>query len=272
MSDGANEAVVETAFPSLEHRKKDGLEDAGLLIDYETLRANAPDLGRQYRGNSPFPHIVLDDFLPTETLNRLLAEYPYDQDLPIWNDATHRHKETGEFIQKDKRNIRDLLRMPPSYRQLIWELNSSYFLEFLSKMTGIKNLIPDPNLRGAGIHQIGKGGFLKVHADFTFQRDFQLARRINLLLYLNSDWPEEYGGHLELWDPDIKGPPKRVLPIANRCVIFSTTASSFHGHPKPLTCPEGVYRKSIALYFYTNGRPDDKTDPVISTDWRDTPY
>lgn len=264
--------MAEASFLNLRHESPAESDGSALLLDYEALRQNIPDFAKRYRSNSPFPHIVVDNFLPPATLDRLLEEYPYDQDLPVWNDATHRHKETGEFIQKDKRNIRDLLRMPPTYRQLIWELNSSYFLEFLSKTSGIKNLIPDPNLRGAGIHQIGAGGFLKVHADFTFQRDFALARRINLLLYLNRDWPEEYGGHLELWDKDIKGPPTRVLPIANRCVIFSTTASSFHGHPKPLTCPEGTYRKSIALYFYTNGRPGDETAPVISTDWRDTPY
>ncbi|HAC57075.1 2OG-Fe(II) oxygenase [Parvibaculum sp.] len=264
--------MVEASFLKLPHKNSAEGDESGLLVDYEALRAQSGDLSRHYRSNAPFPHIVIDDFLPSRTIDRLIEDYPYDQSLPVWNDATHRHKDTGEFIQKDKRNIRDLLRMPPSYRQLIWELNSHYFLDFLSKLSGIKNLLPDPNLRGAGIHQIGTGGFLKVHADFTLQRDFALSRRINLLLYLNRDWPEEYGGHLELWDREIKGPPKRVLPIANRCVIFSTTADSFHGHPKPLTCPEGVYRKSIALYFYTNGRPDDKTPPVISTDWRDTPF
>ena len=251
-------------------RSEDG---SGLLIDYDALRANADGWSRTYGENQPFPHIVIDDFLPPSTIDRLLREYPDDQSLPIWNNATHKDKESGEFVQKDKRNIRDLLRMPPTYRQLIWELNSHDFLAFLSKLSGIPALIPDPNLRGAGIHQIGQGGFLKVHADFTYQRDFALSRRINLLLYLNKDWPEEYGGQLELWDREMKGPPKSVLPIANRCVIFSTTANSFHGHPKPLTCPPDVYRKSIALYYYTNGRVDeeDETPPVISTDWRDTP-
>ncbi len=250
---------------------KDMQPDSGLLINYDALRTVAAELGEIYRSNEPFPHIVIDNFLPDATLARLLAEYPHDQSLPIWNEATHKDKQTGEYVQKDKRNIRDVMAMPPSYRQLIWELNSHYFLDFLAGMTGIANLIPDPNLRGAGIHQIGRGGFLKVHADFATHREFGLDRRLNFLLYLNPNWPEEYGGHLELWDKEMQGPPTQVLPLLNRCVVFSTTATSYHGHPKPLTCPEGIYRKSLALYYYTNGRPAGEAEPGFATLWRDLP-
>lgn len=258
-------------FPKLVVNQADQTDASGLLINYSALQNAVEQLTPLYQSNQPFPHIVIDDFLPQSTLRKLLAEYPQDQDLPAWNDATHKDKESGEYVQKDKRNIRDVLRMPTTYRQLIWELNSHYFLDFLSRMTGINKLIPDPNLRGAGIHQIGSGGFLKVHADFTTHRDFGLDRRLNFLLYLNNDWPEQYGGQLELWDKDMQGPPKQVLPIANRCVVFNTTATSYHGHPHPITCPEGVYRKSLALYYYTNGRPVGEAEPVVATLWQELP-
>lgn len=263
--------MSEVLFPKLVSNQDTGSGAGDLLVNYRALAEAQEQFAIEYQGNQPFPHIVIDDFLPHSTIIKLLQEYPHDQSLPIWNDATHRDKDSGEYVQKEKRNIRDSLRMPATYRQLIWELNSHYFLSFLSKITGIKNLIPDPNLRGAGIHQIGRGGFLKVHADFTTHREFALDRRINLLIYLNADWKEEYGGHLELWDGDMQGPPKRVLPIANRCVIFSTSAASFHGHPRPLTCPDDTYRKSLALYYYTNGRPAGEAEPVVSTLWKDTP-
>lgn len=253
------------------HQLRPASPDAGLLIDYAALAQAVGSLASLYQGNTPFPHIVIDNLLPASTIVRLLAEYPKDQNLPVWNDATHRDKDSGEYVQKDKRNIRDPLRMPPTYRQLIWELNSHYFLGFLEKMTGIANLIPDPNLRGAGIHQIGRGGFLKIHADFASHREFCLDRRLNFLVYLNEDWQEGYGGHLELWDKDMQGPPKRVLPVLNRCVVFSTTATSYHGHPHPLTCPDGIYRKSLALYYYTNGRPAEEAVPGFATHWRDVP-
>jgi Rps23 Pro-64 3,4-dihydroxylase Tpa1-like proline 4-hydroxylase len=243
----------------------------GLLLDYPALMARVVEQSPQYASNTPFPHIVIDDFLPASTMSRLLEEYPRDQADPMWNDATHADKASGEYVQKDKRNIRNPLRMPPAYRQLFWELNSHGFLEYLSHLSGIANLIPDPNLRGAGIHQIARGGFLKVHTDFTTHRDFGLDRRLNVLIYLNEEWPESYGGHLELWDPAMSEPPKRVLPILNRCVVFSTTSTSFHGHPLPLTCPDGVYRRSLALYYYTNGRPAGEAEPGFATHWRDLP-
>lgn len=260
--------MIRTLFPS---RRQDPIADPGLLLDYDALGARLSALAEQYRDNAPFPHIVIDDFLPQPVIDRLLREYPDDQDSPLWNDASHKDKSSGEYVQLLKRNIRDSLQMPPTYRQLFWELNSHAFLGCLASLTGIANLIPDPNLRGAGIHQIGRGGFLKVHTDFTTHREFGLDRRLNFLLYLNPGWKEEWGGHLELWDPDMQGPPKRVLPVLNRCVVFSTTAKSFHGHPRPLTCPDDVFRKSIALYYYTNGRPEGEAQPGFSTDWRDIP-
>ncbi|WP_444437319.1 2OG-Fe(II) oxygenase [Pseudomonas sp. A6] len=243
----------------------------GLLLDYAGLEQRVAEQAPRYQSNSPFAHIVIDDFLPASTISRLLAEYPADQQSPIWNDASHRDKSSGEYVQQLKRNVRDVLRMPPTYRQLFWELNSQPFLAYLAQLTGIGNLIPDPNLRGAGIHQIARGGFLKVHTDFCTHRDFGFDRRLNVLIYLNDDWQAAYGGELELWDAQMQGPPTRVLPILNRCVVFSTTDTSLHGHPRPLTCPEGVYRRSLALYYYTNGRPEGEATPGFATHWRDTP-
>ncbi|MBB2494412.1 2OG-Fe(II) oxygenase [Aquipseudomonas ullengensis] len=263
--------MSDTLFPKLAADRYVAPSSDGLLINYQALQTAQEQLAGLYCENQPFPHIVIDGFLPQRTIQKLLEEYPQDQNLPIWNDATHKDKESGEYVQKDKRNIRDNLLMPPTYRQLIWELNSHYFLSFLSKMTGIANLIPDPNLRGAGIHQIGRGGFLKIHADFATHREFALDRRLNFLLYLNQDWPETYGGHLELWDKDMQGPPKRVLPTLNRCVVFNTTSTSYHGHPQPLTCPEDVQRKSLALYYYTNGRPAGEAQPGFATLWQAVP-
>lgn len=239
-----------------------------LLLDYERLSGLSRE-ANAYREALPFSHAVIDNFLPSNTIRLLLDQYPHDQSLASWNNATHPSKGGGAYVQKEKRNIRDITRMPWAYRQVIWELQSLPTLQALSDLTGIAGLLPDPMLRGGGIHQIGRGGYLKVHADFTLHRDYDLDRRINLLIYLNEDWQDEWGGHLELWDPALAGPPRRVSPIANRCVIFSTTSDSFHGHPHPLKCPEGIYRKSIALYYYTNGRNDQTQSRVFSTDWRE---
>ena len=129
-------------------------------------------------------------------------------------------------------------------------------MEFLQKITGIEEtLIPDPYFEGGGFHEIKPGGFLKVHVDFHKNKKLQLSRRVNFLIYLNKDWEEEYGGHLELWEKDMSQCVSKILPKFNRAAMFSTTGDSWHGHPDPLNCPEGKSRKSLALYYYTNGRP-----------------
>jgi len=157
---------------------------------------------------------------------------------------------------------------------LLNQFNSSVFVDFLESLTGIEGLIPDPHYFGGGLHQIEPGGYLTVHADFNRHPRLQLDRRLNALLYLNQEWKEEWGGYLELWDATMSHAVVKVAPAFNRLVVFETTDFSFHGHPDPLQPPPGFHRRSLALYYYSNGRPADeiahrgRTD---DTDWRVRP-
>jgi Rps23 Pro-64 3,4-dihydroxylase Tpa1-like proline 4-hydroxylase len=226
-------------------------------IDPEYLDELATKNKEKYASAVPFPHIVIDNFLPdTQILDRVLEEFP-DPNAIEWQ----------HFENKSEKKLASTseLQMGELTRILLYQLNSSTFLNFLEKLTGIEGIIPDPHFVGGGLHQIEKGGYLKVHADFNRYERLKLDRRLNLLLYLNKDWQEEYGGHLQLWDADMKECHKKVLPIFNRCVIFSTTDFSYHGHPDPLTCPEGGSRKSLALYYYTNGRPAEEVSKGHTT-------
>jgi len=125
-------------------------------------------------------------------------------------------------------------------------------LAWLSELTGIEGLVSDDTLEGGGLHQSPRGGFLNVHADFTMHHHHKnWRRRINLILYLNEGWQEEWGGSIELWDREMKRCEARVAPLLNHALIFNTDQHSFHGFPDRLSCPEGVSRKSLALYYYT---------------------
>ncbi len=192
----------------------------------------------------------MDDFLPEEALRPVLAEFPAPGEEP-W----HRRTISTEI----KLQTTGEEGMGPATVQLLHQFNSAPMIEFLETLTGIEGLIPDPHFVGGGLHQIEPGGFLKVHADFNRHDRLRLDRRLNLLLYLNDDWQEEYGGHFEMWDTKMTRCERRVLPVLNRCVVFSTTSESFHGHPEPLACPPGRTRRSMALYYYTNGRPAAET-------------
>ncbi|MEO0649111.1 MAG: 2OG-Fe(II) oxygenase [Planctomycetota bacterium] len=221
-----------------------------------SLRALALSKKAEYARADPFPHAVLDNFLPTWLLERIVGEFPT------------RHADG--WVQFDGAQERKLASthessFGPATQQLLINLNSAAFCEFLGELTGIPGLIPDPYFVGGGMHQIERGGFLKIHADFNRHQRLGLDRRLNLLLYLNDDWEESYGGHLELWKTDMSACAKRLLPSFNRCVIFSTTSDSFHGHPDPLKCPKGRYRRSIAAYYYTHGRPESETSEVHDT-------
>ena len=217
------------------------------LIEPSELLQRGLDLRQAYAEAAPFPHIVLDDFFPEGVVAAALEEFPAAR------DADWQSFESGQERKLASNNERAL---SPTARRIIWEMNSQVFLEFLENLTGISDLIPDPKLSGGGMHQIERGGKLGVHVDFNRHVEFGLDRRLNVLLYLNREWREDYGGHLELWDQDMKSCVQRVAPVFNRLVVFSTTDTSWHGHPDPLACPEEVTRKSLALYYYTNGRPE----------------
>ncbi len=226
-------------------------------FDAERLQALADHYGSEYRSAEPFPHVVIDDFMAEEDLDRALEEFLQAQDEAWRRFDNPREKKLAER--------RETSFGPFTRHLLAANFNSSVFLEFLESLTGIEGLIPDPYYEGGGLHQIVPGGFLKVHADFNWHKDLKLDRRLNVIVYLNRDWKEEYGGHLELWNRDMTRCERRVLPIFNRCVVFSTTDFSYHGHPEPLTCPEGMTRKSLALYYYSNGRPSEELSEAHST-------
>src|SRR5262245_58356252 len=217
----------------------------------------------KYRNNDPFPHIVIDDFLPESIVEGVLENFPQPKSKIDWVRFDNEEEKKLAFPTADK--------MPQPVRDLLFFLNSQTVLSFLERMTGIAGLLPDPYYVGGGLHQIERGGHLQVHADFNKYEKFSLDRRLNLLLYMNKDWKEEYGGHLELWDTSMKHCEQRVLPLFNRCVVFSTTSNSYHGHPVPLTCPEGRTRKSLATYYYSNGRPEEERNEAHSTVWQKRP-
>ena len=226
---------------------------------YQTLAAESAS---KYASGNPFPHIYFDNFLPPEVAEAVLAEFPKPADID-W----HNYNRQTEI----KLVCADETKFGQVTRQLFYQFHSIPFLNFLQKLTGIDNLIPDPLLRGGGLHQIRRGGLLKLHADFNKHDSTFLDRRINVLLYLNKDWEEEFGGYLELWDKDTRFCGDKILPVFNRLAIFTTTSESFHGHPDPLNCPEDMTRKSLALYYYTNGRPKGEDDGIHTTIFKTRP-
>lgn len=215
-----------------------------MIIDYKKFSAGLEDISNQYIQAKPYPHIVLDNYLDDVYLNKALKAFPKIQD-DGWIHYVH--------INEKKHGLNKLELIPEVIRDgIIKELNAPKFISFLEQLTGIDNLLPDHTFEGGGIHQSENGGYLNIHADFTVHpHKKNWRRRVNVLVYLNKDWKESYGGALELWNKDMSQCVETVQPIFNRLVAFNTDEDSYHGFPEPMTCPKDVTRKSIALYYFT---------------------
>lgn len=217
---------------------------------YQDLAGVAASFKKQYAEGNPFPHISFTNFFNPEFLEEVLAEFP---DLSTLDTYKFKNPNEIKFASKGENG------MGPKIREFVHFLNSEPFLKFVQELSSIKEtLVGDPYFIGAGLHEIKRGGLLKVHADFNKHSLTGLDRRLNVLVYLNKDWKEGYGGHFELWDREMQKAEKKILPAFNTLAMFSTTDFSYHGHPDPLNCPAEHSRKSIALYYYSNGRPEEE--------------
>lgn len=203
---------------------------------------------------NPFDYWVVDNFLPIDSARQLSNEF-MDYNYPKWYSYNN--------PLENKKSCNDWWEFPPKTYEFFMHLASSDFVNKLKELTGIENLYPDIGLHGAGWHIHGTGGKLNVHLDYSLHPKLNLQRKLNLILYLTEDWNPDWGGCLEFWsnNESIKRPKEKKVVIENvfnRAIVFDTTQNSWHGFPESLTCPDGIYRKSIAFYYLTD--PPDNTE------------
>jgi hypothetical protein len=225
-------------------------EAATTTVPFDRLDDLATRAAAMHRDRSPFPHSTFEGFLDTKTAAGIARELPAPGAPGRWD------RYFAEGLE-DKWAISEDASLPPMLRQLVLEMNSSRFIAFLEKLTGIEHLLPDPHLEGAGLHLVPSGGVLQVHADFNYSKRLDAYRRVNAFLYLNPRWQEAWGGELELWDRPHGKAIARYAPLFNRFVVFNSRSDTFHGHPYPITSPKSEWRTSLAMYYYTAARPDD---------------
>lgn len=213
------------------------------LVDLGSLRQDLELKAKSYRTAEPFPHIVLDDVLLPDAFAAAVRDFPGIRD-EFWKGYLHVNE--TKYCNVHPETWAD------SLQAVARELCSPEFVAFLEELTGIRALIPDYTMDGGGLHQTLRGGHLNIHADFTTHHTHETwARRVNILLYLNEEWHDDWGGQLELWDADMTACRARVTPAGNRMLVFTTSFDSFHGHPDGLTCPPDVARRSLAMYYFT---------------------
>ncbi len=212
-----------------------------LALPAEEARAVGKLAAAQYQGRTPYDYGCFDDILTPEILDRVREEL---RSLPEAETMFDRAQERLKPSYLPER-------LPSYTRNFFYALNSRPMLMILEEMTGIEGLIPDPDFAGGGIHVVAKGGHLDMHADFNHHGKLNLERRLNILIYINKDWREEWGGSFEIWDREMSTKVASFVPLFNRMCCFSTGSDTFHGNPEPVNHPGGEPRMSIALYYYT---------------------
>ena len=237
--------------------------DNSYIFDIAKLETLAERFSTDYAEAMPFRHAVIDDFLPPRVAKQLFSDFP-PVESEIWIEQ-HPSRQPGKLGITHASRLRGIA---PLIANVVCQFNSYPFLNFLTKLAGISKLLPDPYLHGGGPQQILNGGRLDVHADFTYLPALDLYRRINVLYYLNPDWKPEFGGKLEFWSASASTPKfvKSIAPKFNRLVVFDTKRDTYHGHPKPLSVPQGVTRKALAFYYYT-AQPEQTEQYTERTFW-----
>ena len=211
-------------------------------------RLDTETLAQHFQKAEPFPFIVIDEFLDPQFAREVAASYP------SYAEAKEQGQEFSAVNEKGKVQVTDPAAFPEPVKKLNELLASPSFIADLEYITGIQNLLYDTELTGGGMHLTGPRGRLDVHVDFNYVEAHKLHRRLNILVYLNEGWKDEWGGAVELWDEEVRTCVRSLKPVLNRCVVFATSESSFHG-VEPVTCPEGQQRISFAAYYYTREAP-----------------
>lgn len=232
------------------------------MIDYRL----AENLKKQYQVAKPFPHLVIDNFLPDFLLKSCLEEIKKNT---IWdsNDKewVSQYEKNKFFYPSHDTDMNEFKKNVPITNMIIEYLNTEPFIKFLENLTGFEKLYRDPILLGGGIHKINRGGKLSIHIDYNEHPGMKWKRNLNLLIYLNETWKSEWEGNLELWDKKTWTKKVEIEPIFNRAVIFSIEDAP-HGHPIPLKTPEGVSRYSLASYYFTNEEVKEKHTVIFYKD------
>ncbi len=223
------------------------------MINKQVIQ-NANEIQRAFQSARPFRHVQIDNFLEPEVCDALLQDFP----------SFDIRKATNEMGQVGgKAVIENVSSVSPFYSKFYDYINSQPFLNTMSELTGIPDLLADDTLFGGGTHENLDGQYLDAHIDFNIDERRMLHRRMNLLIYLNKQWEEAWGGSIELHsnprNPDTNE-IKSFLPLFNRAIIFETSEYSWHGFPV-IRLPEDkkhLSRKSFSIYLYTKDRPAEE--------------
>jgi len=196
-------------------------------------------LNSTFNEGNPFKFLVIDNFLPPKLAKTIYSNFPSLDSMKIKYKGLNEYKAEDSSFEK----------FPPEFQQLKIFFQSEEFNEWICKVTGINNLYSIDDRLGTGLHQGGNKSFLDIHVDYNIHPIKKMHRKLNMIIFFNYEWQQNWGGQLELWDKDKMECFVKVEPIFNRMALFECNDISYHGYSQ-INCPESVTRKSYYHYFF----------------------
>ncbi len=206
-------------------------------------------LRAQLLAAKPFPHLVVEGIFHPDLLTLVNEEFE-QHSTAGWQDVKSRYEAFRRSVMGT--------RLGPASQLYFDIVNSGWFLEWVSSITGKPYLLSDPHLYGGGLHESRTGASFAIHRDFNRHRMSGLTNEMVFITYLNKGWQPEWGSALELWDKKRNACVKLVQPEFGRSILMLHGPASYHGHPAPMTAPDDRPRRSVAAYFYSSpeaGKP-----------------
>jgi hypothetical protein len=197
---------------------------------------------------------VIDNFLPQDVFEVVVEQI---NNINSWTEFSN--YESGS-LRRECRNLTEA----PLVESLANAFNSSKTINWLESIVGTEGLIPDPHFLGGGLCSVETNSKLDLHTDFNWNNRLKLNRSVNLMLYLNKEWDESWGGALEFWDNEKTQCVQKLYPIPNRLAFWEYNTKLIHGFPNELKSPKGISRDNLIHFYYTSNATWDE-DPRRSS-------
>jgi hypothetical protein len=226
------------------------------LVDDQQLSVDNAMRQREHLRNAvPFEHVLFQGLFNDRLLDLIHEEFDLATQLP-WKQHVNRYEDTRRSMPGAT--------LGPAAQIYFWLVNSARITQFLTAVTGVEELIPDPGLVGGGMHETRNGGHFSIHRDFEAHLTNGLANEMVMITYLNKDWKPSYQGLLELWDAQRQQCVKKVSPDFGVTLLMRHGPHSYHGYTTPLNMPRGRTRRSVASYYYSHPQTSQRPTSTVS--------
>ena len=171
----------------------------------------------------PFPHAVIDNFLPLDQFKLITNSIASIQNRNIqksFSTELESNKKLHFHYESDKQ-----LMLPINI------LSSDKAINLIGNLFKVNNLTSLKEFDSYGgyspFHEMNDNGYLGSHVDHSHKNEkIHIA---NAIYYCSNNWKNEWGGETLLFNKSGLKIRKKIICKPNRLVLFVNSSYSFHG-------------------------------------------